>query len=351
MNTSAQPDALEPAGMIQSRVAERASRTDLYFKPDPWIAGLVGCVEELLEKVVASDIPLMETIGRHMLFGYAKRLRPTFVLLAQQLYRETVMESAVDCAAAAELIHCASLFHDDVIDSAKTRKGRRAANAVWGNKSAVIMGDHFFVLAYTLLAKQRDFRLMNIFIETCRSLSGGIMDEIRNTGNLEIDENTHSAIIEGKTADFFRNCCITGGYLAGAEEEDLENLAGFGLNFGLAFQHSDDLLDLFADQAATGKPRGSDLRAGIFTTSVIRALSSSPEFAETYRPILADGKLTSGRIEEIADALRRNGAFDYTRGLVDSYCERSLGYLEKLPGGRACEAFRAMVTLICERKY
>jgi geranylgeranyl pyrophosphate synthase len=94
----------------------------------------------------------MDVIGRHMLYGYAKRLRPLFLMLGQLLFNENLLESTLSCAAASELIHCASLFHDDVIDGATVRKGRRAANAVWGNKSAVIMGDHFFVLAYKLLA-------------------------------------------------------------------------------------------------------------------------------------------------------------------------------------------------------
>ena len=328
-----------------------AAKSDFYFRPDPYVAGLASQVEELLEELIKSELGLMDVIGRHMLFGYAKRLRPIFVLLSHQLFQEEVSITAVECGAASELIHSASLFHDDVIDGAKTRKGRRAANAVWGNKSAVIMGDHFFVIAYNLIAKLRDFQLLEYFVETCGSLADGVMLEIKNTGNLTIEEETHSEIITKKTADFFKYGALIGGYISGASAKDMENLAGLGLNFGLSFQHSDDLLDLFADPDATGKPRGSDLRAELYTTPIIHALSTNSSFAEKYTPILKGDELSDTDIEEIADILRADGSFDYVKGLVRNYGEIALGYLEKLPEGRANESLRTLVMRIVNREY
>ena len=293
----------------------------------------------------------MDTIGRHMLFGYAKRLRPTFVMLAQQMFWDEALEAAVECAAVSELIHCASLFHDDVIDGAKTRKGRRAASAVWGNKSAVIVGDYFFVLAYSLLAKQQDLKLIEIYIDTCRTLAEGVMLELGHMGDVDISEEAHLEIITRKTATFFQTTALVGGYSGGADDDQQEHLREFGLNFGLAFQLSDDLLDLYADPAATGKPRGTDIRSGIYTTAVIRALASNPDFHRTYHEILKGDGLTSEVIDEIVEALRTNGAFQYTRELIQSYGNQALRHLDALPDGRAGAAFRALVQRILARRY
>jgi heptaprenyl diphosphate synthase len=213
------------------------------------------------------------------------------------------------------------------------------------------MGDRFFVLAYTLLAGQGDFRILDNFVDTCRSLADGIMLEIKNTGNLDIDEKTHFDIITRKTAVFFQNVSVLGGYLSGVDGEMEDYLAGLGLNFGLAFQHSDDLLDLFADPDATGKPRGSDLSAGLYTTPVIYALRNNTDFSSRFLSILKDGEPGEKEIEEIADVLRTNGAFDYVKGLVNKYGLKALGYLDKLPDGRANQALRSLVTRIVDRNY
>jgi len=351
MESSAQTDAIRWTGILPERLARKASRSDFYFRPDLWVAGLVTRVEKVLEEEVGSGDTLMRQIGRHMVFGHAKRLRPLFVLLAQNLFMEETSEVTIDCAAAAELIHCASLFHDDVIDGAELRKGRRAANAVWGNKSAVIMGDHFFVLAYNLVTKHRDLRLIQLYLDMCSSLAEGVMMEIKNLGNLDTTEETHFETIKRKTAVFFRASTVVGGHIGGAPPELEDHLAGFGLNFGLAFQLSDDLLDLFSDPEATGKPRGSDLRSGIYTIPVIHALAETADFAPRFRPILEDRDLSSEDIDRIADALRSNGAMEYARGLVQRHSEAALAHLDRLPQGRSNDTLRDLLLKIVSREY
>ncbi len=336
---------------MPERLAHKADRSDYYFRPDPYVIALAARVEEVLESVVSSGDSMLAEIGRHMLFGYAKRLRPIFVLLAQQLFREEVPESSVECAAAAELIHCASLFHDDVIDEATTRKGFKAANAVWGNKSAVIVGDQFFVLAYNLLTKLRDFRIIEFYVDMCRSLAEGVMMEIKNTGNLDITEDTHFEIVKRKTALFFQTVASVGGYLGGAAGEHSGHLAAFGLNFGLAFQFSDDLLDLFSDPVATGKPRGADLRSGIYTTPIIHALAHDSVFKTRFAPALRNGGIEQDTIDEIAEALISNGSMDYSKGLVKLYGEKASSHLDLLPACRANDAFRDLLGRIVSREY
>jgi octaprenyl-diphosphate synthase len=351
MNASRKTESPPSIDTMGPRVIHRAGRSDFRFSPEPWIVDLIAQVEDKLLSEARSDIQLVDAMSRYMLFGRAKRLRPLFVLLAQLIFKDRVLESAVDCAVATELIHCATLFHDDVIDRAETRKGQLAANAVWDNRSAVIMGDHFLVRAYTLLAAQGDFRLIDLFIETCQALAEGVMLEIEHIGDLGMSEETHLRIITDKTATFFATAARAGGYLAGASDEDQRKLEDIGLNFGLAFQLSDDLLDLFADPSVTGKPRGSDLSSGIYTTAVIRAMKCDPALTECLAARSENDGQGIEEIEGIAEMIRRNGSLEYTHRLVHKYCDKALDRLEKLPQGKANDAFRALVQTIRSREY
>lgn len=351
MNVPAQPDSIRQAEIAPERLLNRSARSDFYFRPDPWIASMSDRVERLLEKLVESDIPVMDVIGRHMLFGYAKRLRPVFVLLSQRLFSDELMDKTVECGAVCELIHCATLFHDDVIDGARLRKGRQAANTIWGNKSAVIMGDDFFVLAFTLLAQMGDVRLVRIFVDTCKALAEGVMLEIKHTQNINVTEEIHIDIITRKTAKFFKTAMIVGGYLGDADRRIETHLAGFGLNFGLAFQMSDDLLDLFADPDATGKPRGTDITAGIYTIPIIHALNNDREFEKKFTDDVRSERLDKDLIDEISLMLRYNGSFEYALGLVHEYGEKALTHLDSLPDGLASDAFRMLIHKIMDRKF
>lgn len=351
MDASVKPDLLKSTEIVAEPLQQKVEQAEFYFQPDPWVRDLTEPVENLLTQVAHSDNPLMDTIGHHMLFGYAKRLRPIFILLAQSLLKEEILPATVNCAAAAELIHSASLFHDDVIDNSGTRKGKPSANSLWGNKSAVIMGDHFFVLAYTLISKQEDFKIINFYIDLCRRLAEGLMKEIKYTGNLNVTEGTHLDIIRLKTACFFQRAMAIGGYLGGSSKEEVKNLEEFGLNFGLAFQLSDDLLDLFADPKDTGKPRGSDIKGGIYTVPVIRALAENEEFNRDFRPILERGDITPDEIDEISASLKSNGAMSYAQSIVNDNADKAFEHLDKLPSGRASDSFRSMLNNIVSREF
>lgn len=324
---------------------------DFYSHKDPWLSELISTVEQKLHEVVSTDIQLAEDVGKHMLFGCAKRLRLLFVLLGQLLFKDTILKSSIDCAAATELIHCASLFHDDVIDNAKTRKRCLSANEIWGNKSAVIMGDRFFILAYSLITQSRDFTILDIFVDTCRALAEGILLETSNTGDLNISEETHLNIVNRKTATFFANSARLGAYLAGAGESEKNALYRMGLNFGMAFQLSDDLLDLYGDPRITGKPRGADLMSKVYTIPLIYSLSKDSEFSKTFRPVLSRNGLTPHEIDQIADCLIRNGSVEYSNSLIMKFCDSALQELDTLPANRANDALKGLVKRVRDRQY
>jgi len=351
MNITAKQGKSGQVGLLPERLARKAARTDYYFRPDPWVEQLVARVEGVLSETITSGNMMMDEIGRHMLFGYAKRLRPIFILLAQHLYKEETLERTVKCAAAAELIHCATLFHDDVIDQASTRKGKTSANSVWGNRSAVIVGDHFFVLAYRLLTDLRDFRIVELYIEMCRALANGILMEIGHTGNLDLTEELHFEIIRQKTAVFFETAAVVGGYYGGADAQQEKDLAGFGLNFGLAFQLSDDLLDLFSDPDATGKPRGMDLRSNIYTIPVIHALRTDSEFRRLFLKNIENCSITEDKVDEIAQYMKSNGIFEFARKQIEDHGKTALHHLEKLPESHARDTFQSLLDKIVNREY
>jgi len=336
-------------GIIPQRLASRATRSDFLYRPDSWVNGMVSDVEELLEKVVSTEDSLISPMGRHILFGYAKRLRPLFVLLAQHLFTDSSLHGTKECAAAAELIHCATLFHDDVIDKSDTRRGKSSANALWGNKQAVIAGDHFFVLAYQMLLELRDFYIFKLYVDMCRSLAEGILSEIKHTDDLDVTVEIHVDIITRKTAVFFISTALAGGYIGKAPDEFTSDLAGFGLNFGLAFQLMDDLLDLFSPPEATGKPRGSDLKSGIYTVPVIYGLQHNPDFRNRFIPILKSGEITQDDVDEIGQAIKVNGAGDYARSMMLMHGEKALSHLDRLPDGRASETFRNLLVSVISR--
>jgi len=351
MQSGSRTDISELTASSPRSLSEKAARAGIYFRSDPWVNELVGKVEKVLADVVDSSGPVMRDIGRHMIFGHAKRLRPIFVLLGQSLIKDEILPGTIECAAAAELVHCASLFHDDVIDEALTRKGKTSANVIWGNKSAVVIGDYFLVLAYTLLAKQHDFRIIELFVGMCRSLAEGIMKEIENTGDIDVTEEMHLETIRRKTAAFFSTAAVVGGHIARADPEQEKHLAEFGMNFGLAFQLSDDLLDFFSDPKDTGKPRGSDIRSGIYTIPLIRALAENNDFASRFKPLILSGDLTDTQVQGISEALRSNGAMEYVRGLVRMHADKASEHLDRLPPGRARDAFRNLLHKIASREY
>jgi heptaprenyl diphosphate synthase len=177
------------------------------------------------------------------------------------------------------------------------------------------------------------------------------MLEIRHTGDNRITEDIHRRIITKKTATFFADTALIGGYMAGASREDQAVLREMGMNFGLAFQISDDLLDLYADPETTGKPRGTDISAGFYTTAVIHGLNCDPQFQKDFGSALLDDTLSTEIIDSIADALRANGSLDYCRGLILDYCGKARECLGKLPGGKANDEFRNLVEIIASREY
>ncbi|MDR3710981.1 MAG: polyprenyl synthetase family protein [Capsulimonadaceae bacterium] len=237
----------------------------------------MAAVASLLDDEIRSEVRSAYEISGHTLRAGGKRLRPAALILsARSVGRDFPAQMIYASSAAVELIHMASLIHDDVVDGAESRRGRPTANAAFGNQISVLVGDYLLAKSIYLAAREGHMDVIRIFSKVTVGLSEGEVLQITMRGNPDTTEQTYFDIIGRKTAGFISGCCEIGGLLAGADRPVVDALAEYGQNLGLAFQIADDLLDFQGDPVVTGKPRCSDLREGKMTLPLIAAYRRLP---------------------------------------------------------------------------
>ena len=276
-------------------------------------------VEALFEEQVRSDVALVSEIGRYIREGGGKRVRPALLLLACRTcgYRG---ERAILLASVVEFIHTATLLHDDIIDEATTRRGRRSVNSRWGNDVTVLLGDFLYTKSMSMALSQDNLRILRLLSDvTLRMIEGEIL-EIERDADLAMSESDHIDIIKRKTAYLFSACTRIGALLAGVPPEQEEALASYGLNLGICFQMIDDLLDFTAKEEVLGKPVASDLREGKLTLPAIFLLQrSSGDGRDKVAAILEDRGFARVPREELLRMARESGAIDEARTLAVEY--------------------------------
>lgn len=280
-------------------------------------------VESRLRAVATTpDVGLSE-LALHGIEAGGKRLRPMLVICSAIAAggREAVSERVIDAAAAVELLHLASLYHDDVLDSAPLRRGRPSANALWGNHAAVLGGDVLLAHAYRVAADLGGPELRR-FAHTLAALCGGQIAESAAQFDVARDLAHYDASIRGKTAALLATSCWLGASAAGAAAPSADALACFGTELGVAFQIVDDVLDLYGHGLQIGKPAGSDLREGVFTLPVLMALQHDPGLVE----LLVEGIDERG-IAEVAGRVRAVGADRRALGLALDHLEIACAHL------------------------
>jgi octaprenyl-diphosphate synthase len=243
-------------------------------------------VESELAKIFASDVPLIPLVGRHILGGGGKRMRPLFLLLSADLCGYHGDERAV-LGAVIEAIHTSSLLHDDVIDGAQSRRGKTASHVMWGNHMVILIGDYLYSNALRIAVGQKNHKIMDALSEATTRMTEAEILQLSKTGDPEITEQEYFSIIAGKTGVLISAACRIGAILAGMPEEKERALQEFGLKAGIAFQLADDVLDYVAQQSVLGKKLGKDLEEGKITMPLIHLLkdASSEERDEIIRII------------------------------------------------------------------
>ncbi|MGH8042330.1 MAG: polyprenyl synthetase family protein [Rudaea sp.] len=297
-------------------------------------------VDALIRARLASDVVLINQIAEHIVGAGGKRLRPMLVLLAAQTCGYRGERDAL-LAAVVEFIHTATLLHDDVVDESELRRGRKTANALWGNAASVLVGDFLYSRAFQMMVEADDMRVMRLLADTTNQIAAGEVLQLLNIHNADVDKAAYLRVIERKTAVLFAAATRLGGLLAGMPAAQEQALADFGLNLGFAFQIADDVLDYVSDAGTLGKNVGDDLAEGKVTLPLIFALErAAPAQAASLRRAIQTGGLDS--LDNIVAAIRDSGAIERARAMAQQYADAAKAALSTLP---ASDARTAMATL------
>jgi octaprenyl-diphosphate synthase len=280
----------------------------------------LAAIEREFGRDTVSDVEAITEIGEYLRNGGGKRIRPALLLLSSKLF-DYEGRGAVRLGAVVEIIHTATLVHDDIIDEAQTRRGRPAANTQWGNSKCVLAGDWLYMQAFKVAVQERNFRILDTLIELTQQMVEGELLQMEKLGKL-ISLDEHFDLIYRKTACLFSVCMRLGAVIGGATVEQEDSLGRYGRNLGMAFQIVDDVLDLTASESVLGKPVASDLREGKVTMAVIHALErcTLPErkLIETVLEERAFEQVTHAQILEI---LVRYGSLEAANVQASQYAE------------------------------
>jgi octaprenyl-diphosphate synthase len=303
--------------------------------PDEVLADLaMGAVrlEEILKEETASDSELVQEACRLTLNAGGKRLRPMLALLAMLAINPNGdKEKAAKAGAALEMIHMATLIHDDVIDEADTRRGQPTASATIGSTASILAGDVLLSRAMRLLAEVGSIEIILAVSRSVAEMAEGEVQEVAVRGQFDLDEEGHLRILHLKTASFIEACCITGAILAGADSSQTACLARYGREIGLAFQIADDLLDYRGSSKKTGKSRATDFREGCATLPLIRLKSTLTEEELTFARGKFGNGVTDAEIEMICGWMEDRGAYNAAAEDAEACIERAMDALSGIP--------------------
>jgi octaprenyl-diphosphate synthase len=280
----------------------------------------IVAIEEQFGRDTISNVAAITEIGEYLRAGGGKRIRPALLLLSARLFGYKG-DGPVKLASVVEIIHTATLVHDDIIDEAQLRRGRPAANTQWGNSMCVLAGDWLYMQAFKIAVQERNFRILDVLVELTQQLVEGELLQMEKLGKL-ISLQEHLDLIYRKTACLFSVCMRVGGILGGATPTEEDRLAQYGRELGIAFQIVDDVLDLTASESVLGKPVASDLREGKVTMAVIHALERcTAAEREKIETVLHDRAFNGVTHAEILTILNRYGSLEYASQEASRYAD------------------------------
>jgi geranylgeranyl pyrophosphate synthase len=304
---------------------------------------LHALVEDFFANSFATDNALITEAVRRMLDAGGKRLRPRFTLLGASAIGAADVRTFLPLAAYMELIHVATLIHDDVVDNAETRRGVNATAVDFGNRVSVLAGDYLFAWIFKNVTANYAHPIPHILSATLADITDGEVLQLRSLGNLEATLAEYVEIAAKKTGRLFASSAECGAWAAGGNARKINAVREFGLAYGIAFQMQDDLLDMTSTQAALGKPVGNDLHEKKMTIPVILALAHADrEFRADVERFYAEDDTTDGRIAGMIDAIGSHGGFDQTKATIAEYLERAKTSLAPLGNAPARAEFVAI---------
>lgn len=305
--------------------------------------------EKRFRASMSSKVPLLDRITHYIVKRKGKQMRPLFVFLSAKMHGD-ITDSSYRAASLIELLHTATLVHDDVVDESYMRRGFFSLNALWKNKIAVLVGDYLLSRGLLVALDNDEFELLKIVSTAVREMSEGELLQIEKARRLDIDEEVYFEIIRQKTATLIAACCASGAHSVGADAETVAKMRQFGETVGIAFQLKDDLFDYQATDI-TGKPVGIDIKEQKMTLPVIYAVNRA-SLAEK-RWIIRTIKHHHDRPEKVAELIeyiKNSGGIDYAQQTMERYRQEALNILDTMPQNEASDALRRLVTFVIERK-
>ncbi len=303
--------------------------------------------EQKFRASMHTRVLLLDKIMNYIVKRKGKQMRPMFIFLSAGTCGK-ITESTFRAASLIELLHTASLVHDDVVDDANYRRGFFSINALWKNKIAVLVGDFLLARALMLSVENKEFGLLAIGTESVKEMSEGELLQMEKARNLDISEEVYFAIIRQKTASLIASCCAMGASSSGAAAEAVRRMKEFGLHIGMAFQIKDDLFDYGDD--SIGKPVGIDIKEKKMTLPLIHALSKS-SWLEKRRiiNIVRNQSDKSAKVKEVIEFVRRSGGIAHAQAAMKRYYEEALAILNEFPASAYKESLTNLVRFTIER--
>jgi octaprenyl-diphosphate synthase len=307
----------------------------------------MAAVNDLIRARLASDVVLINQIAEYIIGGGGKRLRPMLHLIAAHAAGYAGRDH-LQLAALIEFIHTSTLLHDDVVDESDLRRGRKTANAVWGNAASVLVGDFLYSRSFQMMVELDSMRVMRILADTTNRIAEGEVLQLLNIGNPDTHEQAYLDVIERKTAVLFAAATRLGGVLAGVPAAEEEALARYGLDLGFAFQIADDVLDYASDAGTLGKNIGDDLAEGKPTLPLIIAIErSAPGQADMLRRAIRAGGLDA--LDDVLAAIHATDALEASRQRAHAYADSARDALTALPHSDARDALAVLAEYAVDR--
>lgn len=301
------------------------------------------------KSAVKSKVGLLDRIMHYIVARKGKQIRPRFVLLCAKLGGE-VVDSTYRAASLVELLHTATLVHDDVVDESLERRGFFSINALWKNKIAVLVGDYLLSKGLLLSLQNDDFKVLKMLSEAVKQMSEGELLQLEKSRNLNLDEEVYYQIIKGKTASLLASACAAGACTTFKEEKDIELLRLFGENVGMAFQIKDDLFDYGTEDI--GKPTGNDIKEKKLTLPLIHTLNNCDKATKKkIIYIVKNNNNQKQKVQYVLDAVTESGGIEYAQKKMLYYKQTALNLLEPFQNLEVKQALIQLVSFTTDRKY
>ncbi len=302
----------------------------------------------LFKNSLKSKVGLVDLVAKYILRQKGKKIRPLLVLLSSKV-AGGVTDRSFRGATLVELLHTATLVHDDVVDSAEKRRGLPSINAVWKNKVAVLMGDYLLSRGLLISVEGGDYDFLKIVTQTVKRMSEGELLQISKTRKLDIDEKTYFRIISDKTASLLSTCCEIGAASTTEDKEEIQAMKDFGENLGIAFQIRDDILDFVGSSGIIGKPLGGDIKEKKITLPLIHSLNKANKAdTNSILKLIKNGN-EKANVQEVIEFVKKTRGIEYAYEIASSYSAKAKKCLKIFPDSESKLALEALVDFVIDR--